>query len=73
METLDTVTYNDVLPGQKKLMVHLSCWIDLDNSLVVVAIVGDTQALSINYFNTLFCNLVPVENLLIIQSNTSFK
>ena len=49
---------------------------DLDNSLASswVAVSDNSQALSINYFNTLFHISLypnPVENLLIVQSNTS--
>ena len=77
---IDTVTYNDVLPWPEEADgngAFLSLvGLDLDNSLASswVAVSDNSQALSINYFNTLFHISLypnPVENLLIIQSNTS--
>ena len=77
---IDTVTYNDVLPWPEEADgngAFLSLiGLDLDNSLASswVAVSDNSQALSINYFNTLFDISLypnPVENLLIIQSNTS--
>jgi hypothetical protein len=76
---IDTVTYNDVLPwpeeadGEGSFLSLIG--LDLDNSLASswVAVSDNSQALSINYLNnlshiSLYPN--PVENLLIIQSNT---
>ena len=76
---IDTVTYNDVLPwpeeadGEGSFLSLIG--LDLDNSLASswVAVNDNSQALSVNYLNnlshvSLYPN--PVEDLLIIQSNT---
>ena len=76
---IDTVTYNDVLPwpeeadGEGSFLSLIG--LDLDNSLASswVAVSDNSQALSVNYLNnlshiSLYPN--PVEDLLIIQSNT---
>jgi hypothetical protein len=76
---IDTVVYNDVLPwpeeadGEGSFLSLIG--LDLDNSLASswVAVSDNSQALSINHLNnlshiSLYPN--PVEDLLIIQSNT---
>jgi len=77
---IDTVTYNDVLPWPEDADGNGSflslVGLDLDNSLASswVAVIDNSQALSINYFNNLFHISLypnPVKDLLIIQSNTS--